>query len=347
MNPFDAKNPFMTACIKGAEARVVDSDHLSRMLKASGVKDLLAVIRDTHLGQYLENPPPKSFDEADEGLWRYLGDNLQEMRALRQLPRDMRRVLEAYLVKYDVANIRAVLRTRPASGRAARLVPLGVLRDRGRLADLAGCSDPQALAALLDESGLKPYASIVRRCRPADEPGARLALEAGLYREYYRGLLAAARRSRHGALLARAFGGLIDLANIQMAVRAIVAGIGAQAADFLLEGGTLAIERVRELTGAKLAEVPGRLEGTSYREAAEEFVAGYAGSRDAGAIEETLEKHRFRLVRDALSQRLLSPALIGWYLVLKEVEMRNVRLLLKAAFDDLPLDGVRGRLVMV
>ena len=50
MNPLDTCNPFMTAYCKGAEARMIGADQLGRMLKAPGVKDLVAAAHDTDLG---------------------------------------------------------------------------------------------------------------------------------------------------------------------------------------------------------------------------------------------------------------------------------------------------------
>jgi V/A-type H+-transporting ATPase subunit C len=347
MKPFDTKNPFMTGYIKGAEARVVTSDHLNRMMKASGIKDLLVIIRDTHIGQYLEEKALKNFDEADEDLWRYLGECCRALQALKQLPRDMRRFLEVFLRKYDIANIRAALRGL-ATGKPVRTIPLGSLHALGRLGDLGAAANAEGIAALLDECRLGSYASIVREYRPEEEVHTRLQLEARLYKEYYRWLMKAAREKDRSALMARAFGISIDFTNLQMVSRALIAEWGAQASEEVIEGGqVLSAEMLREQPLLKLADIPGRLEGTPYREAAEEIVSGYTASKDAGVIEETVEKHRFRLIREMLSQKLLSPVLIGWYLTLKEVEVRNVRLLLKAMFDNVPLEGIRPRLVSV
>jgi vacuolar-type H+-ATPase subunit C/Vma6 len=148
--------------------------------------------------------------------------------------------------------------------------------------------------------------------------------------------------------MARVFGISIDFTNLQMVSRALIAEWGAQASEEVVEGGqVLSAEMLREQPLLRLADIPGRLEGTPYHEAAEEIVSGYTASKDAGVIEETVERHRFRLIREILSQRLLSPVLLGWYLTFKEVEVRNVRLLLKAMFDNLPLEGIRPRLVPI
>jgi vacuolar-type H+-ATPase subunit C/Vma6 len=52
------------------------------------------------------------------------------------------------------------------------------------------------------------------------------------------------------------------------------------------------------------------------------------------------------LVKGILSPRVLSPLVIAWYLFLKELEMRNLRLILKAMFDNIPLEEIRQYLVL-
>jgi V/A-type H+-transporting ATPase subunit C len=252
-----------------------------------------------------------------------------------------------FLRKHDIANIRAALRGL-ATSRPVRTIPLGSLHDLGRLGDLTAAANAQGIAAILDECRLGPYASIVREYRPEEEARTRLQMEARLYKEYYRWLMRAAREKDRSALMARVFGISIDFTNLQMVSRALIAEWGAQASEEVVEGGqVLSAQMLREQPLLRLADIPGRLEGTPYHEAAEEIVSGYTASKDAGVVEETVERHRFRLIREILSQRLLSPVLIGWYLTFKEVEVRNVRLLLKAMFDNLPLEGIRPRLVPI
>jgi vacuolar-type H+-ATPase subunit C/Vma6 len=63
-------------------------------------------------------------------------------------------------------------------------------------------------------------------------------------------------------------------------------------------------------------------------------------------IEEIIDKHKFRLIKEILSPRVLSPLVIIWYLILKEIEIRNLRLILKAAFDNISLDEIKDYLVL-
>jgi len=47
-----------------------------------------------------------------------------------------------------------------------------------------------------------------------------------------------------------------------------------------------------------------------------------------------------------LSPVVLSPLVMAWYLILKEVEIRNLRLILKAIADSMPVDEIKRYLVL-
>ena len=51
-------------------------------------------------------------------------------------------------------------------------------------------------------------------------------------------------------------------------------------------------------------------------------------------------------MQEILSPKIMSPAVIVWYVILKEIEVRNVRLILKAVMDNIQLEEIRGYLVM-
>ena len=345
MNPLDTCNPFMTAYCKGAEARIIGADHLARMLKAASVKDLVATVHDTDLGRYLEEHLPTGFDEADEGLWRYLDGCFASLERLTRFPREMREILAAWLLKYDLANVTAALRGL-ASGRTARMIPLGAIHAKGGLEALAAAQDADAITAVVNECKLAAFAAPLASWRAASDDGAKLAAESEFSKACLGELAKVARKFGKNSPLVRAVGLLIDCANLQLAFRATIGNLGPSAADAAVEGGfSISREATRELAGMKVAEIPVRIATTPHAGAAAEIAAAWARNASAAVVEDVLSRHRFNLLREALAMRLLSPVLIAWYLALKEAETRNVRLLLKAKFDELAEERVRESLV--
>ncbi|GAI00115.1 unnamed protein product, partial [marine sediment metagenome] len=60
----NAKYAFMSAYLKGAEAKIVTSEHIDRVSKTPNIQDVLEVIKDTDIGRYLEEAVIKTFDDS-------------------------------------------------------------------------------------------------------------------------------------------------------------------------------------------------------------------------------------------------------------------------------------------
>jgi V/A-type H+-transporting ATPase subunit C len=334
-----AKDAFMSAYLKGAEARMLTGEHVDRVSKISAVQDVVSsirevldIIKDTEAGGYLAEAMVKTFDDSDRYLWLYFSECLARLQGLKLVPDGMRRVLAAYMVKYDVANIKARLQGM-ATGRKASLIPVGVMHAQGRLDELASTEGLGDVIRILGECRLGDYADILRGYSTEDA-GSRFLTEAKLDGRYYHSLLSVSRRIPDGFLLARAFSIIIDMTNLSLIARALIEGLGSEA----LAG---------ELLLQKLSDLPGALGVAQYREIADELVAGYAKTKSVTVVEEIIDRHRFRLLKEMLSPRVLTPLVIAWYLTIKELEVRNLRLILKAVFDAIPVEEIREYLISV
>ena len=62
---------FISAYLKGEEAKTLTSSHVSDISKDAGIQDVLDVVRETDVGYYLRGVAIQTFDELDEHLWLY------------------------------------------------------------------------------------------------------------------------------------------------------------------------------------------------------------------------------------------------------------------------------------
>ena len=346
-----AKYAFMSAYLKGAESKVLTSEHIDRMSRmssvpdvASNVREVLEIIKDTDAGRYLEEALVKTFDDSERYLWHYFSECLERLGRLKLLPDEVRRVLKAYTVKYDVINIKAALQA-IAAGKKASLVPVGIIHAQGLLDELSRAEGVSDVIGILRECRLGNYADILTEYS-AEDKKSKFLTEAKLDGAYYDNLLKVSRNIPDGTLLAKAFSIIIDMTNLALVSRALVEEIGSLASEVVIKGGYMISDRVaRELLEHKLADLPGALGITQYREIAEEIVAGYGRTKTVTVVEETVDRHRFRLLREMLSPRVLTPLVLAWYLIVKELEVRNLRLVLKATFDAVPVEEIREYLV--
>lgn len=337
---------FISACLKGEEAKTVTAEHMDRMVAASSLHDALAIIRETNVGSYLEELPVETFDELDEYLWRYLAQRIGYVESFKFLPKDVLKLSQAYVIKYDVLNTKAALRM-ISTGRKARMIPVGVMQKEGLLDELSNCQDVEDVIKVLVRCKLGDYVPALQQYGADKGARSAFAVEAKLDGEYYKNLLKVAARIKDGSVLAKAFGLVIDLTNLQMAFRAVIGGVAVDAAEFVVAGGYRITDKtIKDLLILKPGDIPARLEDAQYQGIADEVSATYDKARSITAVDEIIDKHKFRMLREILSPRVLSPLVMAWYLILKELEIRNVRLVLKAIIDGVPAQQVKDYLVL-
>lgn len=337
---------FISACLKGEETKTVSSEHIERMATASNFQDALAIIRETDIGSYLEESPVATFDDLDELLWRYLARRIDYVESFRFLPKDIPKLSRAYVVKYDVSNIKAALQG-ISTGKEARMIPVGIIHNNGLLGELAKADDVDSIAQLLIKCKLGDYVPVLEQYKTDKGSKSKFVVEARLDGEYYKNMLNMTRRINDGTVLAKAFGLVIDLTNLQIVSRAMIGGIGLDAGDLVIAGGyRIADKTIRELLTLKLADISGRLADTEYQDIAGEVSTVYDKTGSITAVDEIIDKHKFKILKEMLSPRVLSPLVMAWYLVLKEAEIRNLRLVLKAIGDGVPVQEIRELLVL-
>jgi V/A-type H+-transporting ATPase subunit C len=340
------KYAFISACLKGEEPKTVTAEHIDKMMTASGLRDALATIRETDMGSYLEELPIKTFDYLDECLWSYLARRIQYVESFKFLPKEIPEVSRAYAVKYDVSNIKAALQA-ISDGRKSSMIPIGTIHNNALLNELFDAEEVDDIIQLLIRCKLGDYVPALEQYKTDKGARSKLLVEATLDSAYYKSMLNVARGIKDGSILAHAVGLVIDLANLQIALRAIVKGIGADAAEFAIAGGyRITGEDIQELLSLKIADVPVRLQDAQYRGIADEVSTTYDKTRSIAAVDEIIDKHKFRMLREMLSPRVLSPLVVIWYLILKEVEIRNLRLVLKAILDGISVQEIRDYLVL-
>ena len=342
---------FLAAYLKGEESKLLTADHVDKIFRTSKVQDALVSVKDTDIGSYFEEVSPSalnSFDEIDDHLWGYFGKSIAFLQWLRVIPQGVRNLLSVYVQKYDVSNIKVGLRGM-ITGEKARMIPVGLICDKGLLEDLANVEEVADIIRILKECGLSDYATILEDAGESlgDSSKQRLVVEAALDNQYYSKMLAATGKMKHGKQFFKLQGMAVDLVNLQIIYRAVIRGMGADAAGYLVgDGYELKLDKVKAMLELSPAEVSAKLEHTKYEEMAAEIASSYERSRSITVVDEVIEKHKFTFIREMVSTKLLSPLLVAWYLTLKELEVRNLRLILKAISDDVALEKIKDYLVL-
>ena len=333
----------MSAYLKGEESRTVSPEHIGDVLQRSvTMKDALEIIADTDIGEYLLDQPIKTFDDADEYLWSYLDECLTRLERFNTPP-EMLRIARLYVEKYDVLNIRIALRVilkkEPSS-----LVPIGKIHSAGHLHEMSALREKDDLSSILAACNLGGYIQAIENVSEKDAQSVSGG-EVALQNLYHQKMLGAFRGMDDEHLLEKAFKIGIDTTNLQTVFRVSLGGNHTAGASVLNGGRMFSESTVQELLTLKMSEITGRLENTGYHMMAQEVSKGYEKGGQITAIDKITEKHKFRMLRDILSPRILSTSNMIWYLLLKEWEIRNLRLIFKMLADGIPPAEIRDLVI--
>ncbi|MBN2282958.1 MAG: V-type ATPase subunit [Deltaproteobacteria bacterium] len=344
MNLVSIRYAFTSAYLKAKDARGIGPDHIDAMLqRASTVQDALENIRDTDIGEFLLNQPIRNFTEAEACLWTYLAGCMEKLERF-PLPRDMSVMLTRYKEKFDVANLKAALRGK-LTDETPPMIPLGTLYENGFLELLVDADTPDTIRDILEKCGLHGYLSIVRDLKEND-PRSNFEIEFRLDRHYMKTLLETMAAMSDGRVLGTALRIMTDLTNLQAVFRTVLREETVPVVDFILPGGHSFFEAdIRELFSLKAQELPGKLEGSEYNQTALEIMRSYDKEKSITVVDRVIEKHKYRLLRNILSPRAMSPCNLYWYLYLREIEIRNLRLILKSVSEGIAPSEIRDYLV--
>ncbi len=339
MNLINTRYSFISAYLKGEESRSVNSEQIGEMLQRSAtMQDALEIIADTDIGTYLLDEPITSFDEADEYLWLYLGECMRRFESF-DLPSDIRDIARLYKERFDVLNIRialrAILKRTPST-----MVPLGLIHDGGYLNQVASVREKEELFPILASCNLGDYIHTIESITEKDQ----LSISEGelsLQNLYTKKMLNSFRKMSDGPLLETAARINLDTNNLLTVFRVSLGGGSAAGAPVLMGGRMLSESDIQELLTLKMPEIVGKLENTGYHTMAQEVSKGYEKGGDITAIDRIMEKHRLGILKDLLSARILSTSNMLWYLFIKDLEIRNLRLVFKMLADGISPSDIR------
>ncbi|HHO76885.1 MAG TPA: hypothetical protein ENN05_10725 [Deltaproteobacteria bacterium] len=343
MNQLSPTYAFATALFKAEEARGITPPMLKDALQKSTIDDAITAIKGSSIGLYLDKNSVKTFDEANRFLQTYLDDCLDRMLKFRS-PAEMRRIASLYMEKFDVFNIKIALR-RLCVEEDAPFIFTGNIHKEGLLGELSAARSVEDIQSLLQRCNLFAYAGIVDQLVDMDS-----RMEAKAQRElqetYYSQLRKHLSRMDDSGVLEKSLGIMIDITNLKMVTRSVLSETSARIEYFIPGGDLFSPERLAAISTLKPPEMVSQLEHTRYANMLRDIVKDFEAQKDVRAIERISDAYQNRFLRELLSPKVFSPAMVLLLLTTKEWEIRSVRLVLKSVSDSLPISDVANYLEM-
>lgn len=345
---------YANARIRGMRSRLLDKAFLDGLIAAPDVQRLIQEMSETEYGPDLEDTLIHGRDAAaiDEALKNNMIRTFRKV--LGFLNEEAQYLVTTLLGRWDIFNIKTILRGKhmhlTASEIAEGLLPAGQLS----LVDLEALAMQDDVRAVVDTAvtwGL-PYGTALRDGYSQFLQTGELAdIELAIDR-YYTGWAAERlrRRGANSALAKRILAIQVDIANLVMVFRLQKADLeSVNVGGFFLAGG-VDIKQDLYMELAKMSdidEVLDRLRGTPYGKALDDAAMKYLEENSIAVFERALEDY---LMRKALMLGTGDPLGVGVciaYLWGKQNEITNLRIIVKGKAVGMPVERVRGELILV
>jgi V/A-type H+-transporting ATPase subunit C len=328
----------------------------SRLLTPAQIEDLLALPSMAAFLQALAATPYSG--DLQEALVRYAGVRAVDAALARNLQRATRSILgfadgpalkliRVLLLRWDLANLRAIVRGKHA-GRSAEeimeaVVPAGTLGEVA-LKEMAGYPDLTALAGtleVLDHPLAVPLAEGIAEYAKTNDP---LSLELWLDRGYADYVLRQTRGRGDARVLREILTGEIDTANVKTALR--LASAGDVAKDrrlrFFIPGGRLTTGKLFLALSSGQAQTQAwehlRAQGFPVKELPKDLIA-FERDLDLGLTKALAARY--------IGGDPLGLDIVMGYLAMKSAEVANLRLIARGKFLGMTREAVRRELALV
>lgn len=346
---------YCNARIRGMWAKLLREDTLEALVSASDVEAQIRILSDTSYAAQLEESLIHGHTVAaiDRALRENLGRTSKTVHKI--LPRDGVGLVSAVLARWDVFDIKTILRGVHAHSTPAEilesLMPTATLLD-AELEELARAEDVNEVVDTL-ATWRMPFARPLNDAMAAyREKGSTAPLELALDRWFFERAYERLKKGRgyDREIVREVLQTTVDVENLRTLFRIAGAHFSKQdARDYWLSGG----KHITEKLFVRLSEsmdpdgVLDGLRGTPYSRPLEAAAATYLKEGTLSVLERALED---TLTRKIISYRRPDPLCIGVviaFLWAKQNEVTNVRIAVTGRSVGLPEERLRRELILV
>ncbi len=345
-----ANYAYSNSRIQVMSSRIIPEEKLKEMIEASSLAEVVAALEPTDYSPYLHEMMEERSEAIERALNRHTADSYREVATM--VPMNLKSVLAVLLRKWDVYNIKLILRgvyaERSPDEIRADLVPVGELAP-SKIGELAEARSLEELVSNLDGT---PYSRLAESLQLFDQTRNLTVLEARLdnilYEDAWKDMTSKP-LDENLLALKNYLATNIDVVNLKLLFRAKKDGLTAGSIEsYLVKGGGLQESLIKSILEVDTVDnVVAALEGTKYYQPVLGAVPEYESTGSVLPIELALDGY---LVRVGKNISITQPFGIGpaiGYLSMKEMEIRNVRTLARGIEAGLSPDEIRNLIMKV
>lgn len=326
----DSKFAYAVGRIRVLEMKLLDQAKMQRMLEAKTPEEAFHVLAETEYADLVALAKnPHQFELVTTGEIRRVYELIRKM-----LPKEP--LTDLFCVKYDIHNLKVLLKAEYQAKNFDHLlmdvglVPVGLMKFVAQGEEVPG----------VPERYLKAAAEARQAFEASRDPK---VIDTILDRELYSSLTDIAKKN-HYDFYAKIITDQIDLANLRSMIRAKRMGRDKDYLnESLLPGGAIPVAKYLELIDANWEQIITGFANTPHAALVKEGIVDFLAVGQLTLLEKLIDDKIMQQVKQAKYLSLGPEPVIG-YLMAKETEVRNIRIIMVGKLNDVSTDVIRERL---
>ncbi len=341
---------YVNARIRSKEAKLLDDAKLNELIESGSLEELVGLLEDTDYGQYIVDVMNELKDPiaVEKAFDMYLADLYGLI--YRISPDSAKKILKVFAKKFDIKNIKTLLRAKFAGLSAeetyALLIPLGNIPVE-KLKELSEVKTVEEVIRGLE--GTEYFKALQEELSNYDQTSNITGFELALDKFYLESLRKTIMIEGKEEDLFREFiGTLIDVENLKVILKGKADGLSAEELSkyITLTGYELADWKLKDLMSADGIEgVLSSLEGTSYVDVLVEAMEEYEKTKSIYAFEKALDKYVLEKGKKLSTRKPFGVGPIIGLIVSKELEVKNLKAIVKGKIENLKPEEIRSLLI--
>ncbi len=320
---------YSVARVKAMETRLLDQSQFERMINSGSAEEALKVLSESdYAATITEMADVHEFESMLTDELQYAYEVVMKIAPIPEL-------IGMLALRYDIHNLKVLFKAKFLGIKSELLIPIGSL-DLGKLENIVEEGDFRDLPDKLRRAADKITEEFMVNRDPQ-------VIDLTLDQVLYDQLINDAREQRN-CFLENLFIRQIDLTNLKTLIRVKHMGMGH---DFLrsvlLPHGSIPIDRLAAMIEEPLESVISMLAISDYADLVSEGVREWSEKGSASLLEKLSDNYITAYLQQGKWEPFGVEPLVG-YLWAKEIEVKNIRIVLVGKINKLPSDSIRERI---
>ncbi len=334
---------YVNARVRSMESRLLDEHKINELIEAAGMSEFVGFLEDTDYGAYLSDSNNDSI-----GIEKALNTHLAHVykTLVNMSPDKARNILKLFEKKFDVQNIKTLLRAKYVGLNAEEtfnlIIPLGTIPEN-KLRELC---EARTVEEVLNGLEGTEYSKILSNELAMYEQTGRLSsFELALDKYILENLWKSVGIEGTTEDIFKEFvGAMIDIENLKVILRAKSDNISSEdTLNYILNVGyELAPWKLKELAESESIEgIISALEGTKYGSIISENLEEYEKTGSVYVFEKALDKYLAEVGKKVSLRQPFGVGPIIGLITAKEQEIKNLKIIIKGKIEGLSSNQIR------